>query len=171
MIADAEVVGTLCTGWVRTFDGRQVVVALEDEMVVARLAIPLYRPGPGDEVLLARQHHDAFVIGVLQIAGAAELFAPEGLRIRSVGALDLVSAQQTRISGPRVGIEASSLTVAARSVAERFGRAHRWVRDCFQLRAGRTRTEVSGACETQAGRIVQCAEGAVRIDGESIDLG
>jgi hypothetical protein len=121
MIADAEVVGTLCTGWVRTFDGRQVVVALEDEMVVARLAIPLYRPGPGDEVLLARQHHDAFVIGVLQIAGAAELFAPEGLRIRSVGALDLVSAQQTRISGPRVGIEASSLTVAARSVVARTG--------------------------------------------------
>lgn len=165
------VVGRVNTGRVRATDGSTVVVALEDATLTARNALPLYRPGLGDEVLLVQQRDQVFVIGVLQIAGPAELVAPGRLSVRAAGAMDFVSAEHARLSGPRVTLEASALTVIARSVTERFERARRWVRDCLQIRAGRMRADVDGSCETQAGNIVQCADGAVRIDGASIDLG
>ena len=171
MIPDTELGYKLSTGRVRARGGSNVVVALDDTTVTARVAVPLYQPGPGDEVLIALQDAHAFVIGVLDIAGTADMMAPTGLRIRSAGDLDLVGGGAARLTGTHVSIRATTLNLVARTVSERFEKASRWVRDCFQLRAGRTRTDVTGTAETQAGRIVCVADGAVRIDGESIDLG
>lgn len=171
MMLDTSLGARLCTGRIRSVQPDGVLVSLEDADVRARVAVPLYQPAAEDEVLIARQDADCFVIGVLRIAGTAVLLAPGPLKVRASGALDFVSATQARVAAPRVSLEASTLQVVARSMAERFEQARRWVRDCFQLRAGRVRTDVDGACETQAGRIVQRADRDVKIDGESIDLG
>jgi Protein of unknown function (DUF3540) len=171
MIVETDLEARLCTGQVRYAEGDFVVVMLEGVEVAARVAVALYRPAPGDDVLVACQADRSFVIGVLRIAGAAVLLAPGDFTVRSTGVMDLVSARQARLAAPRLSLEASTLQVVARSVAERFEKARRWVRDSFQVRAGRLRTDVDGTCETQAGRIVQCADGQVKIDGESIDLG
>jgi hypothetical protein len=171
MLFDIEIAARLCTGRVRRLQGDHVIVSLDGQDIPARVATPFYRPGLDDEVLIARQEPDCFVIGVLRIAGAARLMAPGDLQVCAAGALELVSAGQARLTAPKVSIEASALEVVARSVSERFGKARRWVRECFQLRAGRFRTDVDDVCETQAGRIVQRAARDVKIDGESIDLG
>lgn len=171
MIVETDIEARLCTGQVRYAEGDFVVVVLDGVEVAARVAVALYRPAPGDEVLIARQDDRSFVIGVLRIAGAAALQAPGDFTIRSAGVLDLVSARHARLAAPRLSLEASTLQVVARSVAERFEKARRWVRDSFQIRAGRLRTDVDGACETQAGRVILAADGRVKIDGDSIDLG
>jgi hypothetical protein len=171
MIVDIESAATFGTGHILHTDGRYALVALKETEVAARMAVAPYRPAPGDEVLVVCNGEDSFVIGVLRIAGTAELTAPGDLKVWSAGLLDLTGAREARLSGPRISVEALTLRVVARSVTERFESARRWVRECFQVKAGRLRTDVDGACETQAGRIVQCADGSVRIDGESIDLG
>lgn len=171
MIVEAEIATRFCTGHVRRIEGDRVVVTLKDMDIVARWAIGLHRPAPGDEVLVARQEDQNFVIGILRIVAGSELLAPGPLRLRSAGALDLVSASEARFAAFRVSIEASVIRVVARSITEHFGKARRWVRECFQVRAGRMRADVSGTCETRAGRIVQRADGSVKIDGDSIDLG
>ena len=171
MFVEAEVAARFRTGTVRFVEAHRVVVALEDETVDARVAVFLYRPTPGDEVLIACQEDQNFVIGVLRVAGGAELIAPGDLTVRSGGALRIVSTRESQLAAPRVSIEASTLQLVARSITERFEKARRWVRDCWHVRAGRFRADVDGTCETQAGRIVQSADGNVKIDGESIDLG
>jgi hypothetical protein len=45
------------------------------------------------------------------------------------------------------------------------------VDELMEVRAGRQRTTVEGACHTQARHVSMTAEGSVKIDGEKIDLG
>lgn len=171
MLLDTSLGARLCSGRVRKVVTDRVVVALDDADVSARVAVPLYQPAPDDEVLIARQESECFVIGVLRISGPAVLLAPGPLKVRACGAIEIASAAEARLTAPKVSLEASALQVIARSVSERFEQARRWVRECFQIRAGRLRADVDGACEIQADRIVQRADRDVKIDGESIDLG
>ena len=61
-------------------------------------------------------------------------------------------------------------TVATR-IIERATDAYRQVENLSQLKAGRLRTLVKGACEIQGGRTSIKAESDVKIDGERINLG
>jgi hypothetical protein len=72
--------------------------------------------------------------------------------------------------GEATGAKAES-RVAARSVLERFQNATRWVKEAFQVRAGRMRTQVSGDWRLKADTITERSEGDVKIDGRKIHLG
>lgn len=68
----------------------------------------------------------------------ATLTVPGDLALRAPrGRIQLAAADGVALKGPRVTITADRLEPLARSVVERFGRAARWVRETFQLRAGR----------------------------------
>ena len=137
------------------------------------LALPcLYEPNAGDTVLAIGQGESYYIIGILKGAGKTTIAATGDLELRAVnGTLDLFSGREIRIHSPKVGVQAGKLSLLAGSMKERFGRAARWVKECFQLRAGRMRTRVKEDHHIQARRIVGLAKEDVRLDGKKINLG
>ena len=144
-----------------------------DERVwaVMTLAGP-YQPEADDVVLTIAQAGAWYVIGVIKGKGKTTLTVPGDLEIRAPrGRIELSAAKGVRVKSVEVSIVADRLEVAARSAFERFGEATRWVKEAFQLRAGRVRTCVEEDYDLTADRILQRAEHDVRIDGSKIHLG
>ncbi len=153
--------------------GRRVRLALHESEPWATLALAYpYQPVAGDVVLTAGDGDAYWVIGVLQGTGLTTFVAPGSIALSApTGWIDLSAGQGVRIVAPDVEVKAGRLRLAARRVVERFGEACRWVRETFQLRAGRTRTVVQEECTLHAGSIAERARGTVAIDGEKINLG
>ncbi len=151
----------------------KIMIGLPDGEVSAQLALSfLYEPREGDTVLAIGQEENHYIIGVLKGTGKMTIAAPADLELRATnGALDLYSSRQVRIHSPQVALSTEKLSILADSVKERFGRATRWVKDCFQVQAGRMRTRVKEDHHVQARRIVGLARKDVRLDGEKINLG
>ncbi len=153
--------------------GRRVRLALHESEPWATLALAYpYQPVPGDIVLTIGEYDAYWVIGIVQGAGATTFVAPGSIAFSApCGTIDLSAGQGVRITAPEVEVKAGRLRLTARRAVERFGEACRWVRETFQLRAGRTRTVVREECTLHAGTLAERARGTVSIDGEKINLG
>jgi hypothetical protein len=153
--------------------GNRVQLELPDEYVwaVVALAFP-YQPAIDDSVLVIGQAENWYVIGVLTGTGKTTLTVPGDLAIRAPrGGIEISSARGVRIKSPKLELLAGKLEIAAKSIRERFQTATRWVKEEFQLRAGRWRTRVESTYDLRAERILERAEDDVKIDGRKIDLG
>lgn len=131
------------TARVLEIDGARLRLTTGD----AILALPWYRPVPGDIVVVVFDGASRFVIGVTDARGEIDLHAPV-IRLR-----------------------AGRLEVTAQRVVEKFADAYRWVRGLFQVRAKRERHVVEEDYRVGAERIVERAKRDVKIDGEKINLG
>lgn len=157
----------LCT------EDNRVQLELPDERAwaVVALAYP-YEPVRGDTVLAIGQDGAWYVIGVLQGSGKTSMTVPGDLCIRApFGAIELTAAQCVKIKSPAVQIVAGKLELLARSVVERFTHARRWVTETFEIRTGRLRTRVKGTFDLKADRILERADGDIKIDGRQVKLG
>jgi Protein of unknown function (DUF3540) len=135
------------------------------------LAYP-YEPASGDIVLAIGQEGAWYVIGVLHGSGRTSMTVPGDFSIRApAGAIELTAARGVTIKSPSVQVFAGKLELLARSLFERFDQATRKVVGTLQIRSGRLRTRVGGVYELRAERIVERADGDVKIDGREIKLG
>lgn len=152
--------------------GQRVLLEFDDEVVWGELALGYpYEPAVGDRVLAIGQDGSWYVIGVLQGTGKTTLTVPGDLTIRAGGEIEMNAVRGVRIKSPTVQIMARKLELLAQSVFERFTHATRWVKETFQIRTGRWRARVEGTYDVKAERIVERAEGDVKIDGREINLG
>lgn len=153
--------------------GDMALIENPQQRVWARIAVGfVFRLAPDDVILAISQDDSWYVIGILETSGRATITVPGDLEIAAPnGRIDLKSAKGISLRSPVVRIAATSLDILSRTVRERFGRATRWVKEGFQLRAGRARTVIESDYRVSAGRIVERAKGPVRIDGQKIGLG
>jgi len=75
------------------------------------------------------------------------------------------------VKSPDVKITAGKLEFIAKRIFEHFTDATRWVKDTWQIRAGRLRSDVEDDYQLKANRIIERAKADVRIDGDKIHLG
>jgi hypothetical protein len=154
-------------------EGNRVQLELSDGLTwaVVALAYP-YEVECGDRVLAIGQDEAWYVIGVLHGSGKTSMTVPGDLCLRApFGAIELIAGDSVKIKSPAVQIMAGKLELLARSVFERFANATRWVTETFQIRSGRLRTRVNGTYDIKAERILERAEGDVKINGRQIKLG
>lgn len=153
-------------------EAARVKLSLPDRHAWAVLALAtFYEPRPDDLVLATGQGEEYWVIGVIRGSGKTVLNAPGDLELRAAGSIGLVGGREVRVESPKIALRGGKIEVVARALLERLGRAARWVRETFQLRAGRVRAVVAGDHRVQADRIVGIATKDVRLDGERINLG
>jgi hypothetical protein len=153
--------------------GPRMQLELPDEFGWAQTALAFpYQPEEGDIVLAIGQSGAWYVIGILSGSGTTTFAVPGDLALRApCGRIELTAADGVTLKSSRVTITADRLELLARAVVESFGRATRWVRDTFQLRAGRLRSRIKGDYSLKACRIRETADAEVRIDGTKIHLG
>src|SRR5262245_11277334 len=153
--------------------GPKVQLELPDEFAWAQTALAFpYQVVEGDVVLAIGRSGAWYVIGLLSGSGTTTLTVPGDLALRApCGKIELTAVEGIALKSRRVAVTADKLELLARTVVERFGRAARWVRDTFRLRAGRLRSRVEGDYSLKAGRIREIADAEVKIDGTKIHLG
>lgn len=164
---------TLGPATVIQVSGPRLKLELPDAHVWAVNAIAFpYQAAPGDEVLAIGQAGAWYVIGLLKGHGPSTLSVPGDLAIDAPnGRISLTAAQGVELRSDEVRVTANRLEVMARSVFERFTEATRWVKEAFQVRAGRLRTRIECDHDLRAGRIIERADADVSIDGTKINLG
>ena len=152
---------------------KRIQIELPDQQVWALIALAYpYQPSAGDIVLAIGQEDNWYVIGVLNGSGNTTLTVPADLHLQAPhGSIELSSAKGIRIRSSAVKIVSNKLELIAQRSFERYANATRWVKEAFQLRAGRVRTSVDSSYRVTAERIVERAEDDVRIDGRKIHLG
>lgn len=149
----------------------RLCVALPGGPAWATLALACpYHPEPGDTVLVIGDE-EHYVIGVLEGRGRVVLAAEGDLDLRATGRIRIRGNRAVEIESARVGLKADKLEMVARISLEKMVSCYRWVKDCIQTRAGRTRMIVDGDCATRAGRIVESAVKDVKVNGRTIHLG
>lgn len=153
--------------------GSSLRLAFEDRKVEAVLAVSYpYRPVVGDIVLAIGQDEAFYAIGVIQGNGTTEFVAPGPIVFHAPrGPIELLSTEGIRLRSREVEIHSERLEVNSRSILERCVDAFRWIRNAFQLRAGRVQEVVDGKYSLSAERISERADRDVKIDGEKIHLG
>jgi uncharacterized protein YjbI with pentapeptide repeats len=115
---------------------------------------------------------DGDVIGVLQGSGKTVFTVPGNFEIMAPrGTISLTAAKAVHLKSADVKITAKKLELVAQSIFERFTDATRWVKQAFQIRAGRVNAVVRSDYRVKAERIIERAEGDVKIDGRKIHLG
>jgi len=154
-------------------DRHRVQLELPGERVWATMALAFsYEAVNGDTVLAIGQEGEWYVIGVLQGSGKTTMTVPGDFSIRApAGAIELSAARGVQIKSPSVQVIADKLEMLARSLVERFDHATRRVVGMFQVSSGRLRTRVGSTYDLKAGRILERADGDVKIDGREIKLG
>jgi hypothetical protein len=173
MLLELEQQARLSQANIVRIEGGRVQLEFPDELTWAAVALAFpYSPAVGDRVLAIGQEGAWYVIGVLQGSGKTTLTLPGDLSIQApFGAIEMSAARGVKIKSPSVQIVAAKLDVVAQSIFERFTHATRWVKETFQIRSGRLRTRVEGTYDVKADRIVERADGDVKIDGQQIKLG
>jgi Protein of unknown function (DUF3540) len=123
-------------------------------------------------VLAVGQSGAWYVIGVLQGSGKTVFTVPGNFEIMAPrGTISLTAAKAVHLKSADVKITAKKLELVAQSIFERFTDATRWVKQAFQIRAGRVNAVVRSDYRVKAERIIERAEGDVKIDGRKIHLG
>jgi hypothetical protein len=173
MLLELEKQNALGPARVVRAEANRVMLRVAHRNIWAVSALPFqYEYQAGDLVLAIGQEDSWYVIGVLKGRGHTTLTVPGNLTFQAPrGNIEFVSAGKVQIQSPEVGISTGKLAIVARSVRERFQSASRWVNETLQVFAGRLRTRVENESELTAERIVERAEGDVRIDGNQIHLG
>ncbi len=158
---------------VKNISGGRVELDLFGEGVWAFLALAYpYQPEEGDTVLAIGQGGFWYIIGILQGKGKTTFTAPGDLELRCPrGRISMIAAKGVLIKSPEVKVIAKRLELLAETFMERFVNATRWVKEALQLHAGRMRTVVDGDYRLKGERILERAEGDVKIDGKKIHLG
>ncbi len=158
---------------VKRVAGNRVQLEFPDELPWAVLALAYpYQPVAGDTVLAAGQDQNWYVIGVLQGTGKTTYLVPGDFEVLAPkGCIKLVAGKGIQVKSPEVKIKAEKLEFVARRISEHFSDASRWVKNIWQIRAGRVRNDVENDYQVKARRIIERAEEDVRIDGEKINLG
>lgn len=158
---------------VHRVSSNRVQLEFPDELPWAMLALAYpYQPVAGDIVLAAGQGQHWYVIGVLQGSGKTTLMVPGDFEVLAPkGRINLIAGKGIHVKSPEVKIAAGKLDVVAKRISERFLEATRWVKNAWQIRAGRIRIETEGDYQVKAKRIIERADEDVRIDGEKIHLG
>lgn len=158
---------------VRKVAGNRIQLEFPDELPWAMLALAFpYQPAVGDIVLAAGQGQNWYVIGVLQGTGKTSLMVPGDFEVLAPrGRIRLIAGKGVQVKSTEVRITADKLEMVARRVIEQFTDAVCWIRDAWQIRAGRVRTQVEEDYQVKAKRINERAEEDVKIDGNKIHLG
>jgi len=153
--------------------GSRIQLEFPDELPWATLALAYpYQPAAGDVVLAAGQGRNWYVIGVLKGTGKTTILVPGDFEVIAPrGNISLVAGKKLEVKSPEVQITAGKLGLFARSVLEHFTDATRWVKEAWQIRAGRLRTQVERDYRISAQRINARADEDVKIDGDKIHLG
>ena len=154
-------------------DGNRAKLDVPNDQVWAVAALGgLYQIAVNDEVLAIGQDGAWYVVGVIRGRGTTALTVPCNLVIGAPrGSIELNAAKGVTVKSPSVTIAATRLELLARSAFERFNDATCWVKEAFQVQAGRIRTRVDGDYDLKADRILEVAENDVTIDGTKIHLG
>lgn len=160
-------------------EGPRVRLALPDREAWALTAVAgLYRPRVGDRVLAiahaaAGADPEYYVIGVLESASdTATLTFPGDVRLLAPqGRIHLAAGQGVHIDAPETTITTGRFELAAREAFQRLTNLYQWVGELLQVRAGRSRTVVTGTAQHDAERTVIRSEKDTTIDGEQIRLG
>ena len=158
---------------VRQVADNRIQLEFPDQLVWAFSALASsYQPVPGDTVLAVGQSGAWYVIGVLQGSGKTVFTVPGNFEIMAPrGTISLTAAKAVHLKSADVKITAKKLELVAQSIFERFTDATRWVKQAFQIRAGRVNAVVRSDYRVKAERIIERAEGDVKIDGRKIHLG
>ena len=153
--------------------GNRVRLEFPDALPWATLALACpYQPVVGDTVLAAGQGQNWYVIGMLQGTGKTRFLVPGDFEVLAPkGRIRLIAGRGIQVKSAEVKITAGKLELVARRIIEHFTDATRWIKDTWNLRAGRSRTEIETDYQVKAKRIDARAEHDVRIDGDKIHLG
>src|SRR5262249_38916120 len=124
--------------------GRKVQVETPNDYVWAELALAMPYQPQRDDTGPGIGHDPGWDgVGAPHRAGPMNLVAPGDVTIAAPnGRIELNAGRGVRVRGPLVQLVAESLELSAKTVFEKFVKATRWVKDAFQLRAGRVRTAV-----------------------------
>ncbi|HUA65086.1 MAG TPA: DUF3540 domain-containing protein [Alphaproteobacteria bacterium] len=158
---------------VRDIAGRRVQLEFPDALPWADLALGFpYQAAVGDTVLAIGQRGNWYVIGVLHGTGKVSFLVPGDFEVLAPkGRIKLVAGKGFEVKSPAAKISAGKLELVAHKVFERFTDATRWIKDRWQVRAGRVRAEIEGDYHLKAKTISARADEDVKIDGEKIHLG
>jgi hypothetical protein len=156
-----------------TSDGRvRVRCGAEAGEVLAAWALPFRLvPEVGDVLQLLGQNGGWWVTGIVAGRGRAMLACRGDTRLGAAGELRLSGAGGVRIAAPEVHLQAESLQRDAGAVVAKVGASDERIAGGLEERAGATSRMVDGIDMTSAGRAETVAVGAVRIDGDLLQLG
>lgn len=165
---------TLDPALVVSAEGNEVIAELPggDHARVTLALAYLYRPAPGDVLLVASDRQKRYAIGVLHATGKVALAFRGDVEVRAVdGHLRLTGDRGVSMEGPAVEVHTSKLKVIADSLVERFDSVYRRVSSLLHVHAGRTHTAVDGPSDTQAESVTILTKDVVTINGKQIQLG
>jgi hypothetical protein len=131
-----------------------------EDVVNAEIAIALYAPAIGDDVLVELVEGAAYVVGVLGDA-----------RRRARAHVELTATETLVLRAPEIRLETHTLETDATSIVERALRVHRHTEDAVEEVAGRMRTTVDGTFDLQAQRVALGAVDDAIVDGARVLLG
>lgn len=152
--------------------GAEVEVIIEDRRVLATMAVAgCYTPVAGDVVLVIETDASVYVIGVLQATGPMVIAAPGDLHLRAASGSIALEAKVVRAAGVEIRLEATTMSLTAEHLRERFGEVRRAIREALELDVGEVRARVRGLFALTSRRIRATAEADVKIDGQQIHLG
>jgi hypothetical protein len=173
MLLELEQATSLGPATVLSAGNNRALLQTAEARVCATIALPyIYQPAVGDLVLAIGRGDDWYVIGILCGTGKTTLTAAGDLDIRAPhGRIELSSGQAIRLRSPDIRVVAGRLALVARTAKEQFGSASRSVKEGYRLCAATLRTVVTSTYRLRADRIVERAEGEVKIDGHEIRLG
>ncbi len=125
-----------------------------------------------DTVLVIGQNDDWYVIGVLKGRGKTSFHVQGDLQFVSTqGSIDLIAPKGISIKSNRITLMASQLSILAKRLSQRLQSLRTNVKNGVTLVAARVSNTVSGSHRLKAGKIVERADGDVKIDGRKIHLG
>jgi hypothetical protein len=152
--------------------GTEVEVAIADRRVLATMAVTgFYTPVVGDIVLVIETDASAYVIGVLHATGPMVITAPGDLHLRAARGCIALDAKVVRAAGVEIRLEATTMSLTAERLRERFGEVRRVISEALELDVGEVRARVRGLFALASRRIRATAEADVKIDGQQIHLG
>jgi hypothetical protein len=135
------------------------------------LAFP-YQPQPGDEVLLAAHEERRYVIGLLQGHGPVVLPFPGDVTLSApAGTVRLIAGKGVSMEAPSIELRAGTIELEAKTLVQHLENAYQWVKDLFQVNAGRSRLDTEGSHHQVAERTYIRSEKETKIDGDRIYLG
>jgi hypothetical protein len=157
-------------------------VALPDGALVwARMALAIpYAPSADDEVLVMCHETQAYVIGVLQVAGTTTLRAPGDLRLEAPdGEVRIVAGRGIRLhsdhslelSAPRAAFRFERLNVLVTTLVQRLTDAYTWATGLVQLKSRRVRSIADEGWLMRAGHAHVKTTDNIHISGKTIHLG
>jgi hypothetical protein len=157
-------------------NGERVQVELSHppgQRVEAALAFTFpYAPRLGDRLLILSTPDGARAIGLLEGHGRSRLAFPGDVELRcAAGGLRLEAEESLELEAPRVTLGASRLQTTVDTLRLRADEAYRWVQRALDVRARECRRAVAGEDYAQSENATLLGRDAVKIDGNTVQLG